>query len=45
MTFAEKLGSIRKQAEFSQEKSAEKLAISRQAVTKWESLPVSTGTH
>lgn len=36
MTFAEKLKSIRKQAEMSQEQLAEKLGVSRQAVTKWE---------
>ena len=36
MTFAEKLKSIRKQAGFSQEKLAEKLGVSRQAITKWE---------
>ena len=36
MTFAEKLRSIRKQAGMSQEKLAEKLNVSRQAVTKWE---------
>lgn len=36
MTFAEKLKSIRKQAGFSQEKLAEKIGVSRQAVTKWE---------
>ncbi|GFI15734.1 MAG: helix-turn-helix transcriptional regulator [Lachnospiraceae bacterium] len=36
MTFAEKLKSIRKQAGISQEKLAEKLGVSRQAVTKWE---------
>lgn len=37
MTFAEKLKTIRKQAGMSQEKLAEKLGVSRQAVTKWES--------
>lgn len=36
MTFAEKLKSIRKQAKLSQEQLAEKLGVSRQAVTKWE---------
>ena len=36
MTFAEKLKSIRKQAGRSQEQLAEKLSVSRQAVTKWE---------
>ena len=36
MTFAEKLKSLRKQASMSQEQSAEKLGVSRQAVTKWE---------
>lgn len=36
MTFAEKLKSIRKQAGISQEQLAEKLSVSRQAVTKWE---------
>ena len=36
MTFAEKLKSIRKQAGLSQEQLAEKLGLSRQAVTKWE---------
>ncbi len=36
MTFAEKLKSIRKQAGMSQELLAEKLGVSRQAVTKWE---------
>ncbi len=36
MTFAERLKSIRKQAGFSQEQLAEKLGVSRQAVTKWE---------
>ncbi len=36
MTFAEKLKTIRKQAGFSQEKLAEKLGVSRQAITKWE---------
>lgn len=36
MTLAEKLKMIRKQADMSQEKLAEKLNVSRQAVTKWE---------
>ena len=36
MTFAEKLKSIRKQAGMSQEQLAEKIGVSRQAVTKWE---------
>ena len=36
MTFAEKLKSIRKQAGMSQEQLAEKLSVSRQAITKWE---------
>ena len=36
MTFAKKLKSIRKQAGMSQEQLAEKLGVSRQAVTKWE---------
>ena len=36
MTFAEKLKSIRKQAGMSQEQLSEKLGVSRQAVTKWE---------
>lgn len=36
MTFGEKLKSIRRQAGMSQERLAEKLGVSRQAVTKWE---------
>lgn len=36
MTFAEKLKSLRKNAEISQEKLAEKIGVSRQAITKWE---------
>lgn len=36
-TFGEKLKSARKNAGFTQEQLAEKLMISRQAVTKWES--------
>jgi len=36
MTFAEKLRGLRKQAGYSQEQLAEKLNVSRQAVTKWE---------
>lgn len=36
MTFGEKLKSLRRQAGMSQEQLAEKLGVSRQAVTKWE---------
>ena len=36
MTFAEKLKSLRKQSGMSQEKLAERLGVSRQATTKWE---------
>ena len=36
MTLAEKLKAVRKQAGLSQEQLAEKLGVSRQAVTKWE---------
>lgn len=36
MTFGEKLRTLRKQADMSQEKLAEKLGVSRQAITKWE---------
>ena len=36
MTFAEKLKSMRKQVGMSQELLAEKIGVSRQAVTKWE---------
>lgn len=36
MTFAEKLKFIRKQVGMSQEQLAEKIGVSRQAVTKWE---------
>ena len=36
MTLAEKLKSMRKQTGMSQEQLAEKLGVSRQAVTKWE---------
>lgn len=36
MTFAKKLKMIRKQAGMSQEKLAEKIGVSRQAITKWE---------
>ncbi len=36
MNFANKLKKLRKDAGFSQEKLAEKIGVSRQAVTKWE---------
>ncbi|MCL1809655.1 MAG: helix-turn-helix domain-containing protein [Clostridiales bacterium] len=36
MNFAEKLKTLRKQYKFSQEQLAEKLNVSRQAITKWE---------
>ena len=36
MSFAEKLWELRKQARMSQEKLAEKLSVSRQVITKWE---------
>ena len=36
MTFGEKLASIRKQANMTQNDLAEKLDVSRQAITKWE---------
>ena len=36
MTFAENLKMLRKQAGMSQEQLAERLGVSRQAVTKWE---------
>ena len=35
--FSEKLKSLRKEAKLSQEQLADKLNVSRQAVTKWES--------
>lgn len=37
MTFGEKLSSLRKQANLTQSDLADKLNVSRQAVTKWES--------
>lgn len=37
MTFAEKLKELRKQKGISQEQLAEKIYVSRQAITKWES--------
>ena len=36
MTFGEKLKSARKSAGLTQEQLAEKLLVSRQAITKWE---------
>jgi transcriptional regulator with XRE-family HTH domain len=37
MNFAEKLKTLRKQKGISQEQLAEKIYVSRQAITKWES--------
>ena len=37
MTMGEKLQRLRTNAEFSQEELAERLGVSRQAVSKWES--------
>ncbi|CAM2887535.1 helix-turn-helix transcriptional regulator [Hathewaya histolytica] len=37
MDFPERLRMLRKEKELSQEKLAEKLGISRQAISKWES--------
>ena len=37
MLFNEKLKMLRKQSNFTQEELAEKLYVSRQAITKWES--------
>lgn len=37
MIFSEKLQLIRKNRGFTQEETAEKLSVSRQAVAKWES--------
>ena len=37
MTFSEKLLGLRKEAGFSQENLAEKLEVSRQAISRWES--------
>lgn len=36
MTFGEKLQKLRKSNNFSQEQLAEKLGVSRQAISKWE---------
>ena len=36
MNFSEKLKTLRKQFKFSQEQLAEKIGVSRQAITKWE---------
>ena len=36
MNFAEKLKTLRKQKNISQEQLAEKIHVSRQAITKWE---------
>ena len=36
MTFSEKISALRKQKGWSQEELAEKLMVTRQAVSKWE---------
>lgn len=36
MTFAEKFLKLRKQALLSQEEAAEKIGVSRQAISRWE---------
>ena len=36
MTFSEKISALRKQKGWSQEEPAEKLMVTRQAVSKWE---------
>ena len=42
MTFGKKLSSIRKQANMTQNDLAEKLDVSRQAITKWQSCHADT---
>ena len=48
MSLGEKIREQRKQADLSQEQLAEKLNVSRQAITKWETdkgIPLRNGTY
>ena len=45
MAFSEKLSAYRKAAALSQEQLADKLGVSRQAITKWERGSVAVGNE